>query len=158
MSKQYFPPYIRQMMDHLYISDHRSSIDQNKFRLVIDLNYPQNGVKLGEIKDEAHNSTRIIRAGVADSDDQDMTAVLDYLLPIINQYVKGSQKVLLFSHDGWGRNVMVLSSYLIQKYGYQLRDLSHVFQTSGLLQRLNPYFVEQLELQAKLKSQAEKQV
>ena len=148
----YLPPYIKKMMDHLYLSDQRSRIDQDKFHLVIDLDYPQNGVKLGEIKDEAKNSTRIIRLGVVDSEDQDMTAALDKVLPIINQYVKSAQPVLIYSHDGWGRNVMVLSSYLIRKYGFKMRDLSHVFQTSGLLQQLNPYFVDQLELQTKTES------
>ena len=143
----YLPPYIKRMMDHLYVSDHRAQIDQDKFKLVIDLNYPQNKVKWGELKDDASGGTRTIRAGVTNSDDQDMTETLDYILPIINQYAKSSQPVLIYSHDGWGRSTMVLSSYLIKKYGFQMKDLSHVFQTSGLLHRLNPYFVDQLELQ-----------
>lgn len=145
----YLPPYIKRMMDHLYLSDYRAQIDQDKFKLVVDLNYPQNRVKLGQIKDETQSGTRVIRVGATDSDDQDMTETLDYVLPVINQYVKSSQPVLIYSHDGWGRSTMVLSSYLIQKYGFQLKDLSHVFQTSGLLHRLNPYFIDQLELQAK---------
>lgn len=150
----YYPPYIKKMMDHLFLSDHRASIDQNKFKLVVDMNYPQNGLKLGEFRDEAKNSTRVISLGVDDSEDQDMTGALDKIIPIINQYVKSSQPVLIYSHDGWGRSVMVLSSYLIRKYGFQMKDLSHVFQTSGLLQRLNPYFVDQLELEAeKVKDQ-----
>jgi hypothetical protein len=145
----YVPPYIKTMMDHLYLSDQRARIDYDRFRLVLDLDYPQNGVKLGEIKEENKNGTRILKLGVADSEDQDMTEALDKVLPIINQYVKSSQPVLIYSHDGWSRSVMVLSSYLIRKYGFKMRDLSHVYQTSGLLQQLNPYFVEQLELQTK---------
>jgi protein-tyrosine phosphatase len=145
----YLPPYIRKMMDHMYLSDQRARIDQDKFKLVVDLDFPQNGVKLGEVRDEALNGTRLIRAGVVDSEDQDMRAILEKILPIINQYTKGSQPVLIYSHEGWSRNVMVLSSYLIKKYGFKLRDLSHVFQTSGLKQSLNPYFIDQLELISK---------
>jgi protein-tyrosine phosphatase len=145
----YIPAYIKRMMDHLYLSDHRAQIDTDKFKLVIDLNYPQNGVKLGEIKDESRNGTRTLRVGVADSEDQDMSSALEVILPVINQFVKSSQPVLIYSHDGWSRSTMVLSSYLIQKYGFKMRDISHVYQTSGLLHRLNPFFVEQLDLQVK---------
>jgi hypothetical protein len=143
------PPYIRPMMDHLYLSDQRARVDQDAFKLVIDMNYPQNGVRMGEIQDEARGGTRTIRLGVDDSEDQDMKSVLDYVLPVINQYVKAGQKVLIFSHEGWSRNAMVLSSYLVKSYGFKMRDLSHVFQTSGYLQRLNPYFMDQLEMMTK---------
>lgn len=148
MSRVYYPPYIRKMMDHLYLSDQRSQVDIDKFSLVIDMDYPTNGMKLNQIKDEYRGNTRIIHVGAADSEDQDMSTILDYIIPVINQYVKGSQKVLIYSHDGWGRNVMVLSSYLIKNYGFQLSDLTHIFQTSGMIQRLNPYFMDQLELMA----------
>jgi hypothetical protein len=149
MSRVYLPPYIKPMMDHLYLSDQRARIDEDKFKLVIDTNYPQNGVRLGEIQDSSHGGTRTIRLGVDDSEEQDMTGVLDYVLPIIGEYVKSGQKVLIFSHEGWSRSAMVLSSYLIKAYGFKMRDLSHVFQTSGYLQRLNPYFKDQLELMTK---------
>ena len=149
MPRVYIPSYIRPMMDHLYLSDQRAQIDKDKFKLVIDMNYPQNEVRLGEIKDEVSGGTRVIRIGVADSEDQDMTSLLEYVLPVVSQYVKSGQKVLIFSHEGWGRNTMLLSSYLIKEYKFKMRDLSHVFQTSGLIQRLNPYFMDQLELMAK---------
>jgi protein-tyrosine phosphatase len=136
------------MMDHLYLSDQRSKVDIDKFSLVIDMDYPQNGMELNKIKDEYKNNTRIIHIGADDSEDQDMSTILDYILPVINQYVKASQKVLIYSHEGFGRNIMVLSSYLIRNYGFKLKDLSHVFQTSGMIQRLNPYFMYQLELMA----------
>ena len=148
----YFPPYIKKMMDHLYISDQRARIDEDKFTLVVDMNYPQNGVPLGNVVETTVGKTRFIRIGAADSEDQDMSFALDKVLPMINEYVKKSQPVLIYSHQGWGRSIMMLSSYLIRKYGFKMIDLSHVFQTSGLLQNLNPYFMEQLELQTKTES------
>lgn len=148
MQKVYIPPYIHRIMDYIYLSDHRSKIDMDKFDLVIDLNYPENKVPSGEIEESWIGKTRVLKLGVEESCQENMKSYFDILYPYIHDNVENKKRTLIFSHGGTGRNALVFSSYLIKHYQFSLSDVSHVFQSTKYRPELNQEFINQLRTYA----------
>lgn len=144
MSKVYIPPYIHRLMDYIYISDYRSAIDFDKFSLVIDLNYPQNGVQEGEIEESYVGSTHVIKIGIQENTSEDIAPYFNKVFPFIQTNVADKKRTLILSHEGVGRSATVFSSYLIRQYQFSLNDISHLFQTRGYSPRMNINSVNQL--------------
>jgi len=140
----YLPPYLHRMMDHIYIGDHRASIDYDRFDLVVNLDYPSNGVRKGEYVDSAYSAkTRLIRVGVEDNEQADL-AFVRALTAVMADYANRGKRILLYSHEGTGRAAAVLSSYLITRYKFNPADLMNMYRSSNYRPNLNVGFVRQL--------------
>ena len=140
----YLPPYLHRMMDHIYIGDHRAAIDYDRFDLVVNLDYPANGVKKGEYVESAYSpKTKLIRIGVEDNEQADLSFVRA-LTEVMTDYVNRGKRILLYSHEGTGRAPAVLSSYLITRYKFNPTDLMNMYRSSNYRPNLNIGFVRQL--------------
>lgn len=150
------PPYIHRTMDHIYLGDHRAVIDYGSFDLVINLDFPANGASRGayletSVRRAVPTPTRVIRVGVEDNDQVDLTPFLDKLVQEIKAAVANNQRVLIMSRHGTGRAAAILSSYLIRQYGFKTSDVMHMFQTARFRPDMNAGFMRQLE-QMQIKS------
>lgn len=143
-SPSYFPPYLHRMMDHIYIGDHRAAIDYDRFDLVVNLDYPANGVKKGEyVESDYSPKTRLIRIGVEDNEQADLSFVRA-LTAVMADYVNRGKRILVYSREGTGRAAAVLSSYLITRYKFNPTDLMNMYRSSNFRPNLNVGFVRQL--------------
>ena len=141
----YFPPYMKRMIDHIYISDRRAVIDYDNFDLVINLDFPRNGVQEGEYKDEQWTpKTRVIRIGIKDDDQADISPYTDKLSSLIKEYVSKRQLVLIHSDRGMGRSSAMMSAYLIKQYRFGMSDISRMYQSSKYRSDMNIGFEKQL--------------
>jgi Dual specificity phosphatase, catalytic domain len=145
MSKVYIPPYIHRLMDYIYISDYRASIDYDKFDLVVDMNYPQNGAKESQIEESYVGATHLIKVGIKEHTKEDLTNYFKILFPYIQKNADLKKKTLILSHTGEDRSAMLFSAYLIKKYKFSLQEISHMFQTHGFIPRIDPSFINQLD-------------
>lgn len=142
----YIPPYMKRMIDHIYLSDRRSIIDYDKFDLVVNLDYPNNGVHEGDYVEEQFTpKTKLIRIGMKDDDQSNIRPYLDQLIRTLKEYTARHQMVLIHSDRGMGRTTVVMSAYLIKQYRFGLGDISHIYQSSAYHPDLNKGFSQQLQ-------------
>lgn len=141
----YLPPYIHRMIDHIYVGDHRAQIDYDTFDLVVNLNYPENGVKKGDYVDTQYSpKTRLIKVGIEDSDTANLSPFVNELTDTMRDYVNHNKRILLYSKEGTGRSAAILSSYLIKRYKFNTSDLMNMYRSSNYHPTLNMGFVRQL--------------
>jgi hypothetical protein len=150
------PSYIHRTMDHIYLGDHRAVIDYGSFDLVINLDFPANGVSRGAyvetpVRRAVPTPTRLIRVGVEDNEKTDLTPFVDKLVGEIKAAVARNQRVLIMSRHGTGRAAAILSSYLVRRYQFSTSDVMHMFQTAQFQPDMNVGFMRQLE-QMQIKS------
>jgi protein-tyrosine phosphatase len=134
------------MIDHIYISDRRAVIDYDKFDLVINLDFPRNGVKEGEYIDEQLTpKTRLVRIGMKDDEQANIGLYTDKLSYLIKEYVSQHKLVLIHSDKGMGRSAVMMSAYLIKQYRFGFSDISRLYQSSKYRSDMNIGFEKQLQ-------------
>ena len=142
----HFPPYMKRMIDHIYISDKRSVIDYDKFDLVVNLDFPRNGVNEGEYRDEQLTpKTRLVRIGMRDDENTDFGLYTDKIILLLKEYVSQHKLVLIHSDRGMGRSAAILSMYLIKQYRFGMSDISRIYQSSKYQSDINIGFEKQLQ-------------
>lgn len=101
--------------DNVAIGSHKASYDA--FDLIINLDYPHNGIKFREIVYEKKEDKQIIKCGYIDVENGGLTSdSLNKLLNIINDYKKeikkDDPKILFHCYAGVSRSATVAIYYL----------------------------------------------
>ena len=131
--------------EHVGIGSIDSPYDQ--FDLVINLSFPENGVKRDEIKHGLENVTSsspyVIRCGFSDDKDGLTTEKLENVLQIISDIEKQKEKtlnILFHCYAGVSRSSTVAISYLSKRDGKTVDETYNLVKQKRPRVDPNPHF------------------
>jgi len=138
--------------EHLAIGSIDSPYDQ--FDLVINLSYPENGVKRDEIthglENKSSSTPYVIRCGFTDNKDGLTTEKLEKLLQIISEVEKEKEKtlnILFHCYAGVSRSSTVAISYLSKRDGKTVDETYNLVKQKRPRIDPNPHFRKLIGLQ-----------
>ena len=122
MATPALPPYIYQMMDHLYISDTRGYAHHAFFNLMINTTYL---LKTGHLmKSDLDDHTHHIQI----TPDETGISTLDDLCTEITKATMQIKKILLYGDDYYSSALLVYT-YLSTRYHFTTIDISRLIAT-----------------------------
>ena len=125
--------------EHVAIGSCDSLYD--KFDLVINLSYPDNGVKRDEIKHGLENTSYVVRCGFTDDKDGLTYEKLENVLKIITEKEKEKTINLLFHcYAGVSRSSTVAIYYLSKRDGKTVKETYDLVKQKRPRIDPNPHF------------------
>ena len=125
--------------EHVAIGNINSPYD--KFDLVVNLSYPQNGVKQDEIKHGMENKSYVIRCGFTKDKDGLTPEKLENVLQIISDIKKEKTLNILFHcYEGVSRSATVAISYLSKQDGKTVDETYNLVKQKHPRTQLSSHF------------------
>jgi protein-tyrosine phosphatase len=134
----------------LYLGNRLEQANYANYDLVINCNYPQNGVQHGEIKHVKLNNkkeTIVLAVGMLDSEDENLLKFLNPLIYHMNYYISKKKKVLVHCYAGISRSVSVVIAFISQlQKNISRNDILRRIYTLRPIVNPNRGFRKQLEM------------
>ena len=129
------------------IGNANSSYDP--FNIIINLDYPYNGVEHHSIITEYTSDKKLIfRVGINDSQDEPMLEVIQTLIPVLNNLVKyhyNQPRILFHCRAGISRSATIALAYYGKAMNYDLTRAYSQLAARRPIIRPNPGFINALE-------------
>ena len=126
--------------DYVSIGDAES--DYKDFDIVVNLNFPQNGVEHGEIRKTIENGKIIYKIGLYDSVDEDIAPLLDKVIPELLE--QKDKRILFHCFAGISRSVSFAIAYFGKLYGMTYQDALEMIRNERRFVNPNPKFASTL--------------
>ncbi len=111
------------ILKNLYLGDSDDALETGiKCDVIINLNYPRNGVKWRRIKIDDSSKPTIIKVGINDSPQQKTLKMYYVLTKIIHEYLRNGKKVIVHCYAGVSRSASTVIAYLIKYKGMSLEE------------------------------------
>jgi hypothetical protein len=125
--------------DRVAIGSYRAPYEP--FDIVVNLDYPDNNVKKGQIVCSTHNNIYLIECGFADMAEGGLTRpVLDEIMSRIEEFGKPNPKILFHCYAGVSRSVTVAIEYLSKKENKTPQEIYKLVQQKRPRVNPNPEF------------------
>lgn len=98
--------------------------DYNNFNIIVNLDFPNNGVEHHSIDLECSNGKHIYRLGCYDSEEEDMDFFLREMIPELYKYyiMNPNIKILFHCYAGISRSSTLAIAFLCKIRNYSLKD------------------------------------
>jgi hypothetical protein len=130
MQRQIIPNYIYQMLDHIYISDHRGFFYSSLFDIIINTTYLQKSNSLE--KNVLSHTIQYTCTKKKDVSGNIITELCDIIMNGSNQH----KKMLLYSDD-YESSVLLFYTYVTTRYHFTPMDVQHIITTRPLNKSLD---------------------
>jgi protein-tyrosine phosphatase len=119
----------------------------NEFDIIVNLNYPFNGVKHNSIQINHENGKLVYRIGCYDSEEEEMGDLLAIVIPdLVHQYLLNNKvKILFHCYAGISRSSTLAIAFLCMAKGYTLRDAYDLVKKKRPIVNPNKGFVKALQ-------------
>ena len=127
------------------IGDHLSSYEP--FDVIVNLCFPENGVNHRQIAIGYKNGKTIIRVGINDQPNEDMSSLLSHVIPylVTLRSQNPNLRILFHCYAGISRSSTVAIAYLMKVYGLSLGEAFQLAQMKRSIVRPNPGFANALQ-------------
>ncbi len=130
----------------LYLGDYEDAVEiGRKCDIIINLNYPHNGIKWRKINIDDSQKPIIIKVGVNDSEYESMIKIYISLSKIINEYLKDGKKVIVHCKAGISRSASTIIAYLMIYKKMNLEDAYYYVLKRREIIEPNDGFIKQLK-------------
>ena len=136
MQHPLLPNYIYQMIDHIYISDHRGFFYSSLFDIIIDTSSLQTANTLE--KNMLSHTTQYTCTKSKNKIDGSGN-ILNQLCDIIMNGSNQHKKMLLYSDD-YDCSVLLFYTYVTTRYHFTATDVQHIITTRPLNKTLDHSF------------------
>jgi protein-tyrosine phosphatase len=119
----------------------------DEFDVIVNLNYPYNGVAHHNIEIDDKNGKLIYRIGCYDSEDEEMTDLLTIIIPeLLRLYLLDNNiKILFHCYAGISRSSTLAIAFLCMAKGYSLRDAYNLVKRKRPIVNPNKGFINSLQ-------------
>jgi protein-tyrosine phosphatase len=121
--------------------------DYKKFDIIVNLNYPYNGVKYHDIEITNNNNKVIYKIGCYDSEDENMYDLLSVIIPDLVSFYKINKNIKILFHcfAGISRSSTVAIVFLCMAKNYSLKDSHSLVLNKRSIIKPNNGFIRQLK-------------
>jgi len=143
------------VIDNLYLSDCYSSINYDKYKLIINCDYPYNNTRLNEkrfdIVDAISSETNkevtfhILGIGIDDHINQNLSDSFDEVTELMRKYTTKNSKVLIHCRMGISRSASFVIAYLINYHNMTLLYALDYLKKKRPIIKPNDGFLQQLK-------------
>ncbi len=149
------------IIDNIYLSDCRSSINYDKYTLIVNCDYPYNNTPLNkkrlDIVDAISSELRsdktetnkpvtfyLLGVGIDDHDKQDLSGSFDEVVELMKNF-NSKAKVLVHCRMGISRSSSFVLAYLMKYHGMRLEYALEYLKKKRPIVQPNPGFLHQLK-------------
>jgi protein-tyrosine phosphatase len=120
--------------------------DYREFDIIINLDYPYNGVNHNDIEINYIDNKIIYKIGCYDSENENMYGLLNIIIPELISYYKVNKdiKILFHCHAGVSRSSTLAIAFLCMSKNYLLRDVYSLVLNKRPIVKPNNGFIIQL--------------
>ena len=121
--------------------------DYEKFDIIVNLNYPFNGVNYHDIEKTKVNNKIIYKIGCYDSEDESMYELLRLIIPDLVFYYRINKniKILFHCYAGISRSSTLAIAFLCMTKCYSLKDCYSLVISKRSIVKPNKGFILQLK-------------
>jgi hypothetical protein len=84
----------------------------NDFDIIVNLNYPKNGVNYMDITESHNNNKKIYKVGINDDNKSQLDIILDRIIPILLKEKTDNNKILFHCMFGVSRSALIAISFI----------------------------------------------
>jgi protein-tyrosine phosphatase len=144
MPKEFYE--ISPIILNLFLSGKYGEKYYDKFDVIINLNYPENGCPKGCLQVD---KGKVYRLGIEDSHVEDLYTYFDLLSALLITSLKENKKVLIHCHAGISRSVSIIMAFFIKYGNMSLQDALKKIKEKRSIVGPNQSFMKQLDFYSK---------
>ena len=121
-----------------------SAISYSLFDVIIDMNYPNNGIMLDDIKFSNYGNKILIKIGLEDNDEANIITFFNKLIPMLTAMKKN--KILFYSTNGISRSAAFAIAFISIKNNIMWVEAYNMVKMKRKMIKPNMGFLQQIEL------------